>query len=116
MNFRYQRARGEESYVTQLGKHGKLRAVDTAFFGLAFQVGEEPLIISELGQYDPGGRNGFSGNSNQGVYSLMLIRLSDKNVVASVTLDMSRAPADALGFKYAKLATPFALRRAPTNQ
>jgi hypothetical protein len=113
MNFRYQGPRGEESYVTQIGKHGALRTVETAFFGLAFQVGEEPLIISELGQYDPGGRDGFSENSNQGVYSLMLIRASDKNVVASVTLDMSRAPADALGFKYAKLATPIRLEAGP---
>jgi hypothetical protein len=113
VNFRYQGQHGEQSFVTEMGKHSALRKVDRNFFGLAFQVGEEPLIISELGQCDPGGRNGFSKNSNQGTYSLMLIRGSDKTVLASVTLDMSRAPADALGFKYAKLETPIRLEAGP---
>lgn len=113
VNFRYQGQSGERAFVTEIGQHGTLRKVDTEFFGLAFQLGDEPLIISELGQYDPGGRNGFSENSNQGTYSLMLVRASDKAVMASATLDMSRAPADALGFKYAKLDAPVRLEAGP---
>ena len=76
---------------------------------MAFQVGEEPLTITELGQYDAGGQNG----DNHGIYSLMLIRANDKTVVASVTLDMSKADVDSLGFKYARLASPIRLDPAP---
>jgi hypothetical protein len=109
LNFRYLGHRGEESYVMQIGKHGTVRPVSSDYFGMAFQIGEEPLTISELGQYDPGGRTG----DNQGSYSLMLIRATDKTVVASVTLDMSRATVDSLGFKYAKLASPVRLEPGP---
>ena len=69
----------------------------------------EPLTITELGQYDAGSLNG----DNQGIYSLMLIRANDKTVVASVTLDMSKAEVDSLGFKYAKLASPIRLEPGP---
>jgi hypothetical protein len=109
LNFRYLGHKGEESYVTQIGKHGAVRPVSSDYFGMAFQIGDEPLIISELGQYDPGG---WSGN-NHGSYSLMLIRASDKTVLASATLDMSHATADHLGFKYAKLASPVRLEPGP---
>jgi len=101
VNFRYQGRKGEESYVTHVAKHGVSNQVDTRFFGMAFQIGESPITISELGQYDPGG--------NRGVYSLMLVRATDKTVLGSVTLDMSQASVDSLGFKYAKLAKPIRL-------
>ena len=109
LNFRYLGHSREESYVTQIGKHGTVRPVNSDYFGMAFQIGEGPLTISELGQYDPGGGSG----DNQGSYSLMLIRAADKTVVASVTLDMSRATVDSLGFKYAKLASPVRLEPGP---
>jgi hypothetical protein len=109
LNFRYQGTTGEESYVTQIGKHGSVGRVTSAYFGMAFQVGEQPLTITELGQYDAGSING----DNQGIYSLMLIRADDKTVVASATLDMSKAKIDSLGYKYAKLASPVRLEPGP---
>ena len=111
LNFRYLGHGGEESFVTQISKHGAVRPVTSDYFGMAFQIGEEPLIISELGQYAPGGQDG----GNQGSYSLMLIRASDKAIVASTTLDMSRATSDSLGFKYAKLASPIRLEPEPDS-
>jgi hypothetical protein len=112
LNFRYRSASGDAVYVTQITRQGALKEVNTGFFGMAFQMGDEPITISELGQYDPRGREGSSGG-NQGVYSLMLIRASDKTVLGSVTLDMGRAQVDALGFKYAKLETPIRLDPGP---
>ncbi len=108
LNFRYQGRAGEESYITQIGKHGNVRDVSSAYFGMSFQVGEQPIVITELGQYDA---DGFSGN--HGVYSLMLIRANDKTVVASATLDMNKAEVDSLGFKYARLASPVRLEPEP---
>jgi hypothetical protein len=109
LNFRYRSASGEQAYVTQIAKHGGIREVGSEFFGMAFQVGEQPITISELGQYDPGGRLG----ANQGVYSLMLIRANDRVILGSATLDMSQAAVDSLGFKYAKLAAPIRLEPEP---
>jgi hypothetical protein len=110
LNFRYVGHNGEESYVTQIGKRGAIRKVTSDFFGMAFQVGDEPLTISELGQCTPSG--GFGGD-NRGSYSLMLIRASDQTIVASVKLDMNRATADSLGFKYARLPSPVRLEPGP---
>ncbi len=101
LNFRYQAKDGGKSYVTQIAKHGVANRVGTRFFGMAFQTGNEPVTISELGQFDPG--------NNQGTYSLMLIRAADSTVLGSVTLDMGQSPVDSLGFKYAKLANPIRL-------
>jgi len=103
LNFRYKSASGDSAYVTQIVKHGVRREMIAAAFGIAFQMGDEPLTISELGQYDPGA----------GVYSLMLIRASDRTVLGSVTLDAGKAEVDDLGFKYAKLATPIRLEPGP---
>ncbi len=105
LNFRYQTPQGDRSYVTQIAKHGFKTPVVNKFFGMAFQSGAEPVTISELGQYDPG--------KNKGTYSLMLVRRSDKNVLASVTLDMSRTNVDPLGFKYARLAAPVTISSVP---
>ena len=101
LNFRYQTQDGEKSYATQIAKHGVTNHVGTRFFGMAFQTGNEPVTISELGQFDP--------SNNQGTYSLMLIRAADSTVLGSVTLDMSQSPVDSSGFKYAKLANPIRL-------
>ena len=104
LNFRYHTLQGEQSYVTQIGKHGVSEHVNEKFFGMALQTGAEPLTISELGQYDPG--------KNQGTYSLMLVRASDKTILGSATLDMSQTNVDSLGFKYAKLSNPITLDAA----
>ena len=105
LNFRYRTAQGEQSYVTQIAHHGVVEHVGQRFFGMAIQTAAEPLTISEVGQYDPG--------NNHGTYSLMLVRASDKVILGSATLDMSRVRVDALGFKYAKLDTPITLEPAP---
>jgi hypothetical protein len=101
LNFRYETHGREQSFVTQLARHGVSRHVTDKFFGLAFQAGSEPVTVSELGQYDPG--------KNSGTYSLTLVRGSDRAVLATTTLDMAHADADALGFKYAKLPKPITL-------
>ncbi len=101
LNFRYSTAQGEESFVTQVEKPGLSNKVGTQFFGMSFQAGANPLTITELGQ--------FNSRNNRGVYSISLLRESDKTVLASVTLDMSRALVDSRGFKYAKLDKPVQL-------
>ncbi len=105
LNFRYRTSQGERSFVTQIAHHGVVEHVRQKFFGMAIQTTAEPLTISEVGQYDPG--------NNRGTYSLMLVRASDKVILGSATLDMSRARVDALGFKYAKLDRPITLDPAP---
>ena len=103
LNFLYRTTKSEkeESYVTRIEHQGADGRVGTEFFGMAFQAGAEPIEISALGQFDPGG--------NRGAYSLTLVRAEDKSVVASATLDMSSTYPDALGFKYAKLDKPIRL-------
>jgi hypothetical protein len=101
VNFRYEAGGPEQSFVTQLDRHGVSTHVTDKFFGLAFQTGEQPVTISELGQYDPG--------KNSGTYSLTLVRASDKAILATASLDMTRADADALGFKYVRLPKPITL-------
>lgn len=109
LNFRYRSASSEGTYITQIVKHGALKEVKSGFFGMAFQMGKEPITISELGQYEPEVRD----TGNQGVYSLMIIRANDKTVLGSVTLDTQKADVDSLGFKYAKLAIPIRLEPGP---
>lgn len=103
VNFRYQAGSDNRSYITAIEKVGGSEKVGKKFFGMAFQTGEEPLTITELGQYDPG--------ANRGTYTLMLVRASDKKVIAEMQLDMSHAHSDRLGFKYAKLSSPIRLER-----
>ena len=105
LNFRYHAPQGEQTFVTQIVKHGSSEHVDEKFFGMAIQTGAEALTIAELGQYDPG--------KNKGSYSLMLVRASDKSILGSASLDMSRTNVDSLGFKYAKLAKPVTLAPGP---
>jgi hypothetical protein len=105
LSFRYSSARGEESYVRHVAKSGAVRKMDTPFFGMAFQMGSEPVTISELGQFDFG--------ANRGTYLLEIIRAEDKKVIGSATLDMSRAKVDPLGFKWVKLSTPSRLEPGP---
>jgi hypothetical protein len=101
LNFRYATHEGEQSYVTRIVKPGVSNPVGTQFFGMAFQAGGEALTVTELGQFDPG--------NNRGVYLISLVRETDRTVLGSVTLDMSRAPIDSHGFKYAKLDKPVLL-------
>jgi hypothetical protein len=101
LSFRYQTPEGDRPFVTQIVKRGVVRHMDQRFLGISFQTGAEPLSISELGQFDPG--------RNQGTYQLTLMRALDHKVLGSATLDMNQTEADALGFKYAKLAEPICL-------
>jgi hypothetical protein len=95
LNFRYRSSQSEQTYITQIVRHGVAEHVTDKFFGMAIQTGRQALTISELGQYDPG--------NNHGTYSLMLVRASDKVILGSATLDMAAGHVDTLGFKYAKL-------------
>ncbi len=105
LSFRYTDKEREQSFVTQFAHHGAISHLTGKAFGLAFQTDKRPLTISELGQYDPG--------ENSGAYSLLLVRAADKSVLATTTLDMRRAHADPLGFKYARLSKPITLSPGP---
>jgi hypothetical protein len=100
LNLKYQLREGEESFVTQVVKLGAQRQAADQFFGMAIQL-DNPMIVTQLGQFDPG--------NNHGIYTLSLVRADDKQVLASADLDMSQAKPDAMGFKYARLKQPIHL-------
>jgi len=100
LNVKYQFRGGDESLVTGIVKLGAERKVSDQFFGMAIQL-DEPMMITQLGQFDPG--------NNRGTYTLSLIRAGDNKVMATADLDMSRIYPDAMGFKYVRLAQPILL-------
>ncbi|MGB6773812.1 MAG: hypothetical protein WBE45_05495, partial [Terriglobales bacterium] len=81
-------------------KIGAERRIADRFFGVALQL-DEPMTVTQLGQFDPG--------NNNGEYTLLLVRAEDSKVLATVDLDMSRTYPDTMGFKYARLTTPIQL-------
>lgn len=97
LNEKYQLGGADESLVTQVVKVGAQRRVADQFFGMAIQL-DKPMVVTQLGQFDPG--------NNHGTYTLSLVRADDKQVLASVDLDMSQAHPDAMGFKYVRLKQP----------
>jgi hypothetical protein len=100
LNVKYQVGGGDESLVTKIVKLGAERRVVDQFFGMAIQL-DEPTIITQLGQFDPG--------NNRGTYSLSVVRADDNKVLATADLDMSQTHPDAMGFKYVRLAQPIYL-------
>jgi hypothetical protein len=100
LNVKYQIGGGDESLVTEIVKLGAERKVSDQFFGMAIQL-DEPMIITQLGQFDPG--------SNPGTYTLSLIKADDNKVIATADLNMSETHPDAMGFKYVHLAQPILL-------
>ena len=109
VNLKYQTATDDQSLVTKIAKLGAERRVEDRFFGMALQL-DEPITVTQLGQFDPGSAPGqFGASSNQGIYTLSLVRADDSAVLATVDLDMSQAHPDAMGFKYARLAQPIRL-------
>lgn len=105
MNVKYQSKAGDESLVTKIVKLGAERPVANKFFGMAVQL-DKPMIVTQLGQFDPG--------NNRGTYTLSLVRADDNKVLATVDLDMSQTYPDAMGFKYARLPQP--IRLEPTSK
>ena len=105
LNFKYAGAGESKSYVTAVSRPGSQPKVDGKFFGMAIQAGSEPVAITHLGQY-------ANGNA-AGVYTLMVVRAEDGNVLASAELDTGKGYVDAMGFKYAALETPLHLDPAP---
>jgi len=97
VNVKYQRGTGDESLITKVVKRGAERRAQDRFFGMALQI-DEPMTVTQLGQFDPG--------YSHGTYALSLVRAEDRAVLATVDLDMSRAPIDAMGFKYVRLSHP----------
>ena len=105
LNFKYSVNGETKSYVTSIEKVGGRRKVEGKFFGMAIQVGSEPITITHLGQY--------ALRNAEGEYTLMVVRAEDGAVLASVDLDTSKGNVDAMGFKYAALSTPVRLDPAP---
>jgi hypothetical protein len=97
LNVKYQRGNADESFVTKVVKRGVERRAQDRFFGMALQI-NEPMTVTELGQFDPG--------NSHGTYTLSLVRAEDGAVLATADLDTSGAPVDALGFKYVRLPHP----------
>jgi hypothetical protein len=99
-NVNYQSGAGDESLVTKIVKLGADRRVADRFFGMELQL-DEPITVTQLGQFDPG--------NNHGTYTLSLVRAEDGKVLGTVDLDMSQTHPDAMGFKYARLSQPIQL-------
>jgi hypothetical protein len=104
LNVKYRTGSGDQSLVTKITKLGAERRVSNHFFGMALQL-DEPMTVTELGQFDPG--------NNRGTYRLSLVRAEDGKVLASVDLDLSQTHPDAMGFKYVRLAQPVRLDISP---
>jgi hypothetical protein len=100
LNVKYRINATDESFVTKVVKGGVERRAQDHFFGMALQP-DEPMTITQLGQFDPG--------YNCGTYTLSLVRAEDGAVLATADLDMSRAPIDQMGFKYVQLPHPVRL-------
>ncbi len=101
LDVKYQKGTTDESLVTNVVKRGAERRAQDHFFGMAIQV-DEPMTITQLGQFDTG--------HSQGTYTLSLVRAEDNAVLATADLDMSRAPVDEMGFKYVRLPKPAVLQ------
>jgi hypothetical protein len=101
LNFKYT-ANGEtKSYVTSIERLGKQQKTSEKFFGMAIQIGTNPITMTHLGQY--------ALRNAEGAYTLMVVRANDGAVLGSVDLDTSKGNVDAMGFKYAALSTPLRL-------
>ncbi len=109
LNLKYQGQGQQDSLVQSVGQLGARVKVESRFFGMEMQP-NQPLTVTELGQYDPqvGIENVQSGR-NQGTYTLSLIRADDGAVLGSTELDMGATTPDRLGFKYSKLSQPVTL-------
>jgi hypothetical protein len=105
LNFKYQTATGEQPFVTAISKLGARKAAGKDFIGMAIQIGNEPLTITHLGQYDP--------SHNRGKYRLTVVRAADGAEMASAELDMGQGYADVNKFKYVRLPNPVRLDPAP---
>jgi hypothetical protein len=105
LNFRYASEGGPKPFVTFIERLGGRQTVKDKFFGMAIQLGGEPITITHLGQY--------AERDAQGVYTLMLVRAEDGAILGSADLDTSQGHADATGFKYAALDTPLRLDAVP---
>ena len=114
LNFKYRSEGREESFVKAVTQVGSSRRVGDKFFGMAIQVGAEPITITQLGML-AGDLDQFMNGFNRGTYLLTVVRASDRLVVGSTELDMSHGVPDALGFKYAKLANPIKLEGGPED-
>jgi hypothetical protein len=101
LNVKYQMGTSDESLVTKVVKRGTERRAQNSFFGMALQV-DEPMTITQLGQFDTG--------YSHGTYTLSLVRAEDNAVLATADLDMSRARVDEMGFKYVRLSQPAVLQ------
>ena len=104
LNVKYQFGGGDEPLVTNIVKLGAERRVSDQFFGMAIQL-DESMIVTQLGQFDPG--------NNRGTYTLSLVRADDNKVLATADLDMSRTHPDVMGFKYVRLTQPIRLDVSP---
>jgi hypothetical protein len=108
VNFKYQTTTGEASYATGIAKTGQVKPATDRFFGLAIQPAKEPLVITGLGLIVRP-RQLEVGADNTGKYRLSIVRADDRQVIASVELDLTQGYPDRLGFKYAKLPIPVRL-------
>ncbi len=97
LNVKYQMGNVEKSFVTRVVTLGAERRAEGRFFGMALQL-DQPMTVTQLGQFDPGG--------NRGTYALSLVRAEDSQVLATVDLDMSQTSGDEMGFKHARLTSP----------
>jgi hypothetical protein len=114
INFKFQRAGTEASYVKEIVKRGAVEPVSNRLFGMAIQPSSEPLVITQLGLGGTG-RNAWDLAASKGRYRISILRADSRKEVASAEIDMAKGNADRLGFKYVKLDTPVRLDPGPGN-
>jgi hypothetical protein len=89
------------SLVTNISSFGTIRNNTGVFIGMKLTVGSNPITVKQLGRY-------FLTGNNQS-HTLKIVRVSDGQDVASVSVNMSAGSPDSLGYKYGVLATPVTL-------
>lgn len=89
------------SFATVVSLGSEIRNDYSDYVGMKITVGGSNITVKELGRYF------VSGNS--GSHTIKIVRVSDHADLGSVSLNMATGTADALGYKYATLATPVTL-------
>jgi hypothetical protein len=112
LNFKYLSGGGETSFIKSVTKLGGVRGVGQKFFGMALQVGAEPVTVTQVGMI-AGDLEQFENGLNRGSYRVTIVRGEDGALLGSADLDMSQGAPDALGFKYVKLSNPVRLDTGP---
>jgi hypothetical protein len=88
------------SFVTNVTP-GTLRNNYGDYVGMKISVGSNPIVVTQLGRYFAAG--------NSGTHAVKIVNARNNTDLASVPVNMGSGSVDAVGFKYAPLASPVTL-------